>query len=129
MKKLASQPVDDPLRQQIFALENALLIGPERYDADFLARTLHADFTELDARGRTTEREDAIDWLLAVDSKIQWQIDNFSIQPITQDVVVSHFRVLKTTNAGQRYTLHSGVWRKTKDVWQLVFHQGTYAPD
>lgn len=129
MKYSDSQTSDDALHQQICSLEQALLMGPERYDPDFLARTLHADFKELDARGNTTQRADAVKWLLTADPDTQWHMQDFSLQQVTHNVVISHYRAYKTNSAHQRNTLHSGVWCQAKGGWQLVFHQGTYAPE
>ena len=131
-----SDLLDAVLTRHIHDLESRLLMGPDRFDPQFLDRVLRSDFTESDARGRMTNRADVIAWLLTPDGNTVWSLHDFSLQRASEGVVISHFRVRKTTNHGSSDTVHSGVWCRqsgsnqnrpeVEGLWQLVFHQGTY---
>lgn len=138
---MSIKPLDseaDPLAQHILNLEVRLLMGPDRYELSFLEGVLRADFSEMDARGRATSRADVIQWLLIHDENTGWTLQDFTLQRVSEDVVISHYRASKTTAQGNSDTLHTGVWHRDSGAdesqaenhtpWQLVFHQGTYAP-
>jgi len=115
------------LLETLLGLETELLIGPGRYDRVFLSRTLAPDFVELDARGNKTSRDDAISWLLRVDPDTQWEIQDFSVQQVSDRVAISHFSANKLGAPAGRKTRHAGIWKLASDHWQLAYHQGTYA--
>jgi hypothetical protein len=117
---------DNPLYQLLYDLETRLLQPDIRHSPGELERLLAEDFREFGAGGRVYDRKAIID-ALAVESETSITIIDFLLTPLAQDVALVTYRAVICDRDGQpgNYSLRSSVWKRTGDVWQMIFHQGT----
>jgi DNA-binding MarR family transcriptional regulator len=109
--------------ERLRQLEESLWRGQTRFDRDYMERTLAPDFFEFGRSGRIYTREDIIGMRPGA-APLRYSLSEFKVTAIDRDVAlvtyVSEVRA-KETVRGNR----SSLWRKTRQGWQLSFHQGT----
>lgn len=122
---MSQQPLLDELR----ALELQLHQPAVRSDAGALARLLHADFAEIGRSGRAYTRAEMVAHLLEPDDAQPPVIvaDAFALSLLAPGVALLNYRSAHRAADGslQRHTLRSSLWLHTPLGWQMRFHQGT----
>lgn len=87
------------------------------------------DFWETGASGRRYSRQFVLDELErrrdAPHADV-WEISGFHCRKLSEDVYLLTYTLLQDNS---RLTRRATVWRKTKDGWEIVYHQGTIVQD
>lgn len=117
-------PVLDALRQRepIF---HRPAFGTTR--KDFEAMT-DPGYWEVGASGRRYSRAYVLD---ALEERFRhpvdddWETSDFHCQQIAAD----HYLLTYTLKQGTRITRRATLWRRTAQVWTIVYHQGTVVAD
>ncbi|HEY4379773.1 MAG TPA: DUF4440 domain-containing protein [Acidobacteriaceae bacterium] len=87
------------------------------------------DFWEVGASGRRYTREFVLDELerrFATPHDDVWETSDFRCQRVAEDVYLLTYTLLQDQ---VRLTRRTTIWRKTKEGWKIVFHQGTMVQD
>ena len=96
---------------------------------DDFAAMITENYWEIGASGRIYSRSFVLDVLAerhrspVVDDR--WRVEDFACHPLAPDL----FQASYTLWQGERCTRRSTVWRRAKDNWRAVFHQGTVVQD
>jgi hypothetical protein len=118
----------NPLQQTLIDAQQAAANSEIKKDAAFFARTLAEDFTEVDASGDTSDRDDVIKGV--ADSDItNILLYNFKLVPLNDGAaVLTYDKVILRTKrdfGSRRYQHVSSTWVKAADGWKLKFQQIT----
>ncbi|MCX7710846.1 MAG: DUF4440 domain-containing protein [Clostridia bacterium] len=116
------------LSDQLRKLEEKLLKPEFRKSLDELDALIADDFTEFGSSGRMYDRQEMIDALQGSQA-FQAQIFDFQVKLLSADVALATYRIVQRSEGGKniKYSLRSSIWKKNRDKWQIVFHQGTPA--
>lgn len=111
------------------ALEERLLHVDHAKDRAALERMLAPAFTEVNAAGGETSRDEVLRWLLAKDPAARWQLTGLDVQQLAGDLRMVRYHALQVApqRSGSKGARHVSLWRfdSTLQAWQLVFHQAT----
>ena len=117
-----------PLEQTLIDTQRAVANAQIKKDASFFARTLAADYVEVDANGEASDREDVIKGVANSDIT-NILLYNFKLIPLDDAAaVLTYDRVLlrKERDFGSRRYQHvSSTWVKDGGQWKLKFQQIT----
>ena len=118
----------NPLEQTLIDVQRSAANAEIKKDAAFFSRTLAEDFTEVDANGDTTDREDFVKSVSDSDLT-NILLYNFKAIPLNDTAaVVTYDRVLlrkKMDFGSRRYQHVSSTWVKDGGQWKLKFQQIT----
>ncbi|SDS56863.1 nuclear transport factor 2 family protein [Pseudomonas prosekii] len=117
------------LSQTLLQLEQRLLSQTTRRDAEEISRLLADDFIEFGASGSVWNKADVVAQL-PLQPFSQRSISEFTARQLSEDTALVTYRCHNIA-IGQRSpanSLRSSIWRKQGEQWQMVFHQGTFAP-
>jgi hypothetical protein len=123
---------DQPLIDEIRLLEEALHRPEVRHNREAVEELLAEGFAEIGASGRAYHRAEMIELLVsesddANDTKLL--ATGYSLRSISADAVLLTYRTFRVERDGsERHVLRSSIWTRRDGRWQLVFHQGTIAP-
>lgn len=93
--------------------------------ADF-EKMLAPDFWETTASGRRISREfvlDVIEKRYENPSEEVWEVADFCCQ----EIAVDNYLATYTLHQIDRVTRRAALWRRTKEGWKVLYHQGTVA--
>jgi hypothetical protein len=110
---------EDPIAEEIRALELRLLDPAVRGSATELGCLLSDDFREFGSGGRVYAKEETIR-LLVADTAVSQDFSDFAAAVVAPGVVLATYR--------SKGAVRSSVWRFEDGRWRLYFHQGTHAP-
>ena len=83
-------------------------------------------FWEVGASGQVYTRQDVIDTLLkryaSTNYQDIWEASDFELLEITPNNYLLTYYLLQDN---KRQTRRSTIWRKVKEEWKIVYHQGT----
>ncbi len=115
------------LKKHIYELERKLLEPDVRQSKEKIAEILSDDFIEFCSSGKIYkyEKGDLID--NKGNDHFEWEIKDFSIDILKKDIVLAKYKVIKYNKVENTniYSLRSSIWKHTKEIWKMVFHQGT----
>lgn len=114
------------MERQIRALEERLLTPEVRGSREELTKLLADDFLEFGSSGRTFDKQ-AIIALLEDESPLECSLHDFSVQQLSDDVVLATYTARAVRLEEIKTSLRSSVWVYRDERWQLTFHQGTLA--
>jgi hypothetical protein len=92
--------------------------------ADFEKMTAD-DFWEIGASGRRYSREFVLDTLekrFAEPHNDVWKTSNFQCRKLGENTFLLTYTLLQNR---ARLTRRSTIWRRTREGWEILFHQGT----
>lgn len=116
------------LREHILQLENDLLKAEVRKSPKRINELLANDFIEFCSSGDEYHYKDG-DVFQAQDddSTLDWEISDFQIKEISNDCILSLFKLIKhdVVDENKKYSLRSSIWRNYDGKWKMFFHQGT----
>jgi hypothetical protein len=98
--------------------------GARRAD---LERMTDAEFCEVGASGRRYGRDYLLDIL---EKRFEnpgddvWEISDFHCLELARNIYLVTYTLLQLK---QRVTRRSSIWRRTRQGWKIVYHQGTVA--
>jgi hypothetical protein len=85
------------------------------------------DFWEVGASGQVYDREFVLDTVekrfreqTEADTS-QWETTEFACSKLGDDVYLVTYQLKQ----GSRLTRRASIWRKVRESWQIVYHQGT----
>ncbi|TFE00827.1 DUF4440 domain-containing protein [Jeotgalibacillus sp. R-1-5s-1] len=113
----------DELKQVILFHEQELLNNEIRTSHEDLDRLIHKDFLEFGKSGGTWRKEDLMGEEGA--GHIDVTIEGFDIRVLTSDTVQAIYQ--SKNNQTNEKANRCSIWKKEKDQWQMIFHQGTVA--
>ena len=105
-------------------LEEAMWQETTRFDPDFMARHLSADFREFGRSGRCYTREQVLQAPhQAIDAVLP--LPELRVDPLGADVVLLTYQ--SCTRDGERLlkAWRSSIWVHAGGEWKMRFHQGT----
>lgn len=106
--------------QTLLELEQRLLSQDIRQNATEISRLIADDFVEFGASGSTWTKADVVD-RLPDEPFIQRTISQFAVRPLSEHIALVTYQC----HAAASTSLRSSIWRKQKEQWQMIFHQGT----
>jgi hypothetical protein len=122
--------MEQSLEETIYALETSLLRPEVRSSARELDLLLADDFVEFGSSGEIYDKK-AILERLPEDTRVsppEFVVSDFQLRVLGEEAVLATFKTDKILpDASHSVSLRASVWRKTNDIWQIVFHQGTPA--
>ncbi|GIM47279.1 hypothetical protein DNHGIG_40930 [Collibacillus ludicampi] len=109
------------INEHLCQLEKRLLEPEIRTAPAELEKLLADDFFEFGSSGNIRYKKDCIgEGGLSVR---EMTLYDFDIHPLSEDVVLTTYRVMDETR--MQYTLRSSIWKFRDGRWQMFFHQGT----
>ncbi|WP_347905514.1 DUF4440 domain-containing protein [Pseudomonas purpurea] len=114
------------LHHHLLYLEARLQEPATRADAQALSQLIADDFLEFGASGNAWSKTDVVQ-RLPDEPFTERTISDFSARLLSESVALVTYRSRRAAAIGQseQVSLRSSVWRKQKEQWQMVFHQGT----
>ena len=118
--------INQPITDIIKSLEMILLNPNIRKSLNILSNILSDDFMEFGSSGRIYKKKDVID-ALKLESKQEIFMQDFKVKIIKEDLVLASYTAIKIDDEKNIETksLRSSIWKKTKNGWQIILHQGT----
>lgn len=120
---LLPEPAGDTTRRELRVLEESMWRRETRADRGYMERTLAPDFFEFGRSGRVYTREDIIGMSVGLGPG-DYALRDFKVTPIDREVALVTY-VSEVRGSDGRLGNRSSLWRKTREGWQLSFHQGT----
>jgi len=117
----------DTLREEIRALERALLQPEVRRSAARLGDLLADEFREIGSSGRVFTKADILEALPAETGEAVFVMSGFEVVRLSADVVLATYAVAKITGRQTTRSLRSSIWTRMGGGWRMLFHQGTIA--
>ena len=115
----------EDIKEIIQALEEKLLQPEVRKSAEELNHLLSDNFREFGSSGRVFNKQQILADL-ASETTARFVMGDFALTELSQGVVLATYKVIRSSeNELETHSLRSSIWRKTGEVWQMVFHQGT----
>ncbi len=119
------------LAAQLEALESELHHPGIRVSRERLEQLLHPEFTEVGRSGRQYTRETVIAHLAAQTTQPDVVAKNYYAKVVSPGVALLTYESAQRGPDGTLVlaALRSSVWLQSECGWQLVYHQGTPAPE
>ena len=120
---------DKILLAELIKNETALIDPTARKNPEILHYLLSPTFFEFGCSGRIWQRPDTIKGLSSTNAP---NIDatDFKLHRLSSDVVLLTFKTTKLESSGSSSSvLRSSIWKQNEGGWQMMFHQGTKAPN
>jgi hypothetical protein len=108
-------------------LEEGLWRTDIRFDLEKMDRILAPDFFEFGRSGRAYERADTLG-IPAQQITAKLPLLDFKARLLDPDVAQATYISIVTYKHGEERARRSSIWSRTRDGWQLRFHQGTSIP-
>jgi len=108
-------------REPVF---HRLAIGAGRADLEAM---MDPDFREVGASGRRYSREYVLDILqkrLQTPEEDLWQTSDFHCVELARNIYLLTYTLVQQK---QRVTRRCSIWRRSGQVWKILYHQGTVA--
>lgn len=107
-------------------LENQLLRPETRTSAEQVAKLLAEEYLEIGSSGKVYNKSQTIATLADSAQQASMNISKFDARRLAQNLALVTYHIHKTLpEGGSTHSLHSSVWRQTKNGWRILFHQGT----
>lgn len=119
------------LAAELQGLESELHHPGVRVTRERLEELLHPEFAEVGRSGRKYTRETVIAHLAAQQSQPEIVAKNYQVKLLGPGVALLNYESAHRNPDGTlgQKALRSSVWLRTDTGWQLVYHQGTPAPE
>jgi len=120
--------ISDEDRNLLQRLEEDLWRQETRFDLAFLKKVLAADFFEFGRSGRTYTREDTLSHTSQpIDAVLP--LPDIQVRLLTPNVALVTYNSVAMYDGVVEHGRRASIWSRTKDGWELRFHQGTpYRP-
>jgi hypothetical protein len=122
---------DGALDELLLQLEQQLMDPVFRKDRGRVSALLAEEFREFGASGRVWSREAILDLLASEMPRPASAVEDFAIQHIGPEAVLVTYRAVcaQGESGVPHASLRSSLWIRSKDGWQVLFHQGTKIPN
>ena len=121
----------ESLPQMLLRLEESHLQPETRRSAGTMDALLADDFLEFGASGAIHDDKGQIIRALQSEPLRCLTLSDYAVRRLAPGVALATYRLLShgETTARARHSLRSSVWQLIEGRWQLLFHQGTPAPE
>ncbi|HFF3758563.1 DUF4440 domain-containing protein [Stenotrophomonas forensis] len=120
------QPADAALAAELEALERALHAPPVRADRERLAALLDEDFSEIGSSGQCYGRAAALAEIPLERTQVLIESEQFAVRLLADGLAQVRYRSrYHVDGQAQRWVLRSSLWRRHRQRWRMLFHQGT----
>lgn len=111
----------------IRGLEEELFKQSVRTSRSAVGALLADDFVEFGRSGRVYDKQEIVLSLAAEanDAAPELTASGFELKSLADDVVLLTYRTRRVDGEQALHTLRSSIWKRSNDVWRMVFHQGT----
>ena len=99
------------------------LLQPSVRKSEQVAELLAEGFTEFSSSGQVFSKAQIIACLQA-ESPSQVTASQFTVQLLSAEVALVTYHAHRHSEPPV-HTLRSSIWEQRKEVWQIIFHQGT----
>ena len=115
------------IKEHIKNLEEKLLHSDIRKNSKILNELLSDDFEEIGSIGKTSSREEVINWLVTKEKNIKWSLSEFRVRELAPNLVLAIYRAHKNEhqNSSSKGSIRSSIWKLCSGKWKMIFHQGT----
>ena len=111
-------------RNVVIELEKALLMPEIRQSPDRLLEMLDEKFMEIGSSGHIHERRHIIEELK--DKKVfSSHMEPIHFRCLGDEQILFCYRLTVNRMGKTQQSLRSSIWRRNKDRWVMLFHQGT----
>lgn len=120
---------DSDLQYTLENLERELHTLDTRRNVSRMQAFLHPDFVEIGRSGRRYTRDEILAEFSDT-TQLETVVANcFDLTRLADDLVLLTYvsAHVSATGALHRTTRRSSIWRRTRDGWKVLFHQGTPA--
>jgi hypothetical protein len=119
--------IDSRDADELRALEESLWRSDVRYDRARMQAILAPDFFEFGRSGRRWRRDEILD---AAPGEIRatLPLPGFAVRWLGAGVAQVTYESRVVHGHGEERSRRSSLWSRTRDGWQLRFHQGTPIP-
>lgn len=120
--------MENDLHKTIYDLETTLLKPEIRSSAKDLDLLLADDFMEFGSSGEIYDKKMILERLPKDTeiSPVQFIVSDFQIKELSDNVVLATFKTDKISpDKTHIRALRASIWGKTKENWQMTYHQGT----
>ncbi len=105
-------------------LELSLLNPAGRSDLALLRRLIADDFTEVGANGRTFGKDEVLDRLPG-EVGVTFHAEHVLVKLLSPTVGIVTYTATRTAGGVSATSMRCSVWRSSRGLWQMVYHQGT----
>ena len=115
------------IKNRIEELENTLLHTDVRKTPELLDDLLSEEFEEIGSIGKTSTREEVVNWLVTKEKDAEWALTEFRIRELAPDIILAIYRAKKkgTHNSISKGSIRSSIWKLIDGKWKMIFHQAT----
>jgi len=114
------------IRDQLISLETKLLESEVRRESGILEDLIDDTFLEFGASGRIFKKDDVVS-RLPTEEPPEFYPQDFQVNELSQDIVQVTYKLKTVSHTPKElsYSLRSSIWKKAKNGWKMIFHQGT----
>lgn len=122
--------ISESLLSKLIELERVLLEPSVRRCVDSLNNLLSADFYEISANGMMFDKAHVMSRLPS-EKVPQFYNQSFKGQMLSDGLaqLTYHAAYRRSAKAPLHYSIRMSIWRREKDGWQIIYHQGTPCPE
>ncbi len=115
----------EELKELIYKLETDLVKPEIRTSVEKINELIADDFIEYGSSGLVYDKAIILE-RLPRDNSPTYTLFDFELIILSEDIVQTRFKTNRVNFDGTKMSaLHSSLWRKTNEKWQMFFHQGT----
>jgi len=109
------------IRDHIKSLEEKLLHSDLRKNPEMIQELLSEDFEEIASVGKTSSREEVIEWLVNKEKDIKWSLNGFRIKMLSPELVLAIYQANKYGNRDGHSpgSIRTSIWKQTGDNWKM----------
>jgi len=113
------------IKELIYKLETDLLKPEVRASVDKLNELIADDFIEYGSSGLIYDKKIILERLPQGNSPT-YSLFDFEVVILSEGIVQTRFKIDRVNlDNSKMSSLHTSLWRKTNNKWQMFFHQGT----
>jgi hypothetical protein len=118
-------PATASILQELRALEPIFHTRAFGVTLDDFARRMAEDYWEIGASGTRYDRDFILKHLASTPSvdaeAVGWITSDHALRQLAEDTFLLTYRLQQK----ERITLRSTIWRRSRQGWEILFHQGT----
>jgi hypothetical protein len=117
---------DRILHELLLKQEQQLMDPVFRKNRDQVSALLAEEFREFGSSGRIWSKAAILDLLATETPQPAPRVEDFAIQLVSPEAILATYRAVpeQSPDAPQA-SLRSSLWIRSKQGWQMLFHQGT----
>lgn len=101
-------------------LELSLLNPEVRKSAQQLKQLIADEFMEFGSSGKIYNKKDILK-ALPQETPREFKVEDFKVTRLSEEAMLATYKTIEK----KKTVLRSSIWKKFRDNWCIVFHQGT----